>query len=75
MSYSRYQSEAQSGRKPAGYIDANDMLLSSSQFPGNLFVREVQTRLVIGRIGPHPGQLLSSRRELIRRTETPIGVP
>ena len=49
----------------ACYIYSNDMFLPSLHSPRNFSIREVQARLVIGRVRPRPRQLLPGRCELI----------
>jgi len=47
------------------YIHSNNVFLPSLHSPRNFFIREVQTRLIVGRVRSRPRQFLASRRELI----------
>jgi len=47
------------------YIHSNNVPLPSLHSPHNLFVREVQARLIVGRVRSRPRQLFSSCRKFI----------
>ena len=65
-SYEMHEIGEQTGEEElVRYIHSNNVFLPSLHSPRNFFVREVQTRLIVGRVRPCPRQFLASRRELI----------
>jgi hypothetical protein len=61
-------------KRDLAHIQPNNRLFSSTDLSRDLFVRQVETGLIVGRVRSRPRQPLSCSSELIRRAKAPIRV-